>query len=244
MHRYILVASWYCLLCSVGSAQATQPGLPEARSSTQQANSAPQPESSIQSGVTMFLTLQKKSVIFPDLATGRKQLSGWDKCKLAANTSVALATIGGAVLGSAIGQWRNAPRGYGQEAGGYGKRLGADLARSASYNAFGPCLIAAVVHEDPRFFVRNQISFGQSLGYAAVRLVMTRSDAGKQVVNYSGLVGTLAAEALASTYYPAGSRGVSSIFIRYSFDMASRYGGHLLRQYLPRIDRRLQVSPQ
>ena len=243
MYRLFLVASLCCLISTAGRAQGSQSGLPNAPSPTRQENSPPGSESSIHSGVTMFLTLQKKSAIFPDLATGKKQLSGWDKCKLAANTSVALPTIGGALLGSAIGQVRNAPRGYGQESGGYGKRLGADLARSASYNAFGPCLIAAVTHEDPRFFVRNQISFRQSLGYAAVRLVMTRNDAGEHVVNYSGLVGTLAAEALASAYYPAGSRGVPSILIRYSVDMATRYGGHLLRQYLPTIDRRLQVSP-
>jgi hypothetical protein len=192
----------------------------------------------------MVLTLQKKSSIFPDLATGQKQLSGWDKCKLAANASVAPSTIGAALLGSVIGQIRNAPTGYGQEAGGYGKRFGADLARSASYNVFGPCLIASVTHEDPRFFVRNQLRFGQSLKYAAIRLMMTRNDAGTQVINYSGLVGSLAGETLANTYYPAGSRGVGSTLIRFSTDMATRYLGNLLRQYLPRIDRRLQLSPQ
>lgn len=244
MHRLFLVASLSCSILATGTAQERQSGdMPDAPSSSQQAHDAPASQNTIQSSAAMVRMLEKKSRVFPDLATGQKQLSGWDKCKLAANSSVAPTTIGAALLGSAIGQVRDAPGGYGQESGGYGKRFGADLARSASYNAFGPCLIASATHEDPRFFVRNQIGIRKSLIYAAVRLVMTRSDAGEQVVNYSGLVGTLAAEALANTYYPAGSRGVGSVFIRYSTDMATRYGGHLLRQYLPLIDRKLQLSP-
>ena len=243
MHGLFLVAFLSCLTCATGIAQQKQTAaMPDAPSPEHQA--APEPQNAIQSGVAMVLTLQKKSVVFPDLATGQKHLSGWDKCKLAANTSVALSTIGAALLGSAIGQARDAPAGYGQELGSYGKRFGADWARSASYNVFGPCLIATVTREDPRFFVRNQIGFRESLKYAAVRLVMTRNDAGEQVVNYSGLVGTLAAEALANTYYPAGSRGVGSTLIRYSTDMATRYCGHLLRQYFPLVDRKLQLSPQ
>jgi hypothetical protein len=241
MFRLFLVASLCCFICTAGRAQDKRSGVPDAPSPSQQ---APGSQNAIQSGVAMVLTLQKKSLIFPDLATSQKRLSGWDKCKLAVNTSVSPSTVGAAFLGSAIGQARNAPAGYGQESGGYGKRLGADLARSASYNAFGPCLIATVAHEDPRFFVRNQLGFGQSLRYAAIRLVMTRNDAGEPVINYSGLVGSLAAETLANTYYPAGSRGVGRTFIRFSIDMATRYCGNLLRQYLPRIDRRLQVSPQ
>ena len=126
----------------------------------------------VRSGVAMFLTLQKKSAVFPDLATARGPLSNWDKCKLAANNSVALSTIGGALLGSAFGQARTSPGGYGQELGGYGKRLGADMARSASYQVFGTCLLASTTHKDPRFYVKKQLDFRGSLKYAALRLVV------------------------------------------------------------------------
>jgi hypothetical protein len=243
MHRLFLVALLYPLISVTAIAQQGQPSVPEAPTPNQQPRTAPDQQNPIQSSVAMVLTLQKKSVVFPDLATSKKQLSGWDKCKLAANTSVALSTIGAALLGSAVGQARNAPSGYGQGFEGYGKRFGAGMARSASYNAFGPCLIASATHEDPRFFVKR-LGFRDSLKYAAVRLVFTRNDEGEQVINYSGLVGTLAAEALANTYYPSGSRGVGSTLIRYSTDMGTRYAGHLLRQYFPLIDRRLKLSPQ
>jgi hypothetical protein len=232
MHRPFLVACVCCLICRAGPAQQREfSAIPDAPSATQQSETGPEATNAVQSGVAMFLTLQKKSAVFPDLATARGPLSNWDKCKLAANNSVALSTIGGALLGSAFGQARTSPGGYGQELGGYGKRLGADMARAASYQVFGTCLLASTTHEDPRFYVKKQLDFRGSLKYAPA-------------VNYSGFLGPLAGEALANTYYPPGSRGVGSTLIRYSADVGWRFGGYLLRQYWPLINRKLQLAPE
>jgi hypothetical protein len=245
MYRPLMIAFMCCLICGAGLAQQRQSGAtPDAPSAAQQAGTGPEVTNSLQGGVAMFQTLQKKSVVFPDLATSRGPLSDWDKCKLAANNSVAISTIGGALLGSAFGEVRDSPGGYGQELGGYGKRLGADMARAASYQVFGTCLLASTTHEDPRFYVKKQLDFRGSLKYAAVRLVITRNDSGAPAVNYSGLLGPLAGEALANTYYPPGSRGVGSTLIRYSADVGWRFGGYLLRQYWPLINRKLQLAPE
>jgi hypothetical protein len=245
MYRLILPILLAFSICHSGLAEVNESGdMPDAPSPRQQSETAPPAQNTIQSGVAIALTLQKKSVIFPDLATSQRRLSGWDKCKLAANTAAAPSTVGAALLGAMIGQARGVPYGYGGGFGGYGKRFGADLARSTSYNAFGPCIIAASMHEDPRFFVLDQLSFGQTLKYAAVRLVMTRNDDGERVVNYSGLGGSLAAEVLADAYYPKGSRDVQHTAVRYGTDMATRYAGHMLRQYMPKLDKKLKLSPQ
>jgi len=200
----------------------------------------PQATNPLQSSMSF---LQRKSVFFPDLATNTGPLDKWQKFKLAANNSVSLATIGAALVGSAFGQAINNPAGYHQGGEGYAKRFGADMARSASANLFGTFLIASVLHEDPRFYVRKHLSFRESLKYAAVRVAVTRSDRGERAVNFSGLLGPLAGEGLANTYYPEGSRGVSSTFIRYGSDLGWKFGGHLLRQYWPSINRRLRLVP-
>jgi hypothetical protein len=245
MHRLLLVALFCYLICTAGEAQQRLFGTGQS-STLQEPQPQTQPEATnpLQSSVAMFLTLQKKSVVFPDLATAQGSFNSWNKCKLAANNSVALSTIGGALLGSAFGQVRNSPAGYGQELGGYGKRFGADMARAASHQLFGTCLIASSTHEDPRFYVKRQLNFRESMRYAAERLVITRNDWGEPAVNYSGLLGPLAGEALADTYYPRGSRGVGSTLIRYAADLGWRFGGQLLRQYWPVINRRLQVAPE
>jgi len=181
--------------------------------------------------------------MFPDLATDAGTLSSWQKFKLAANNSVALSTIGSALIASAFDQAINSPAGYHQGGEAYGKRFGADMARAASDNVFGTFLISSLLHEDPRFYVRKHLSFKQSVKYAAVRVAITRSDQGDRVTNFAGLLGPLAAEGLADTYYPQGSRGVGSVFTRYASDLGWKFGGHLLRQYWPNINRKLRLAP-
>ena len=126
---------------------------------------------------------------------------------------------------------------------GYAKRFGANMARAASDNIFGTFLIASVIHQDPRFYVKKGLSFRQSVIYAAVRVVKTRSDNGQSVSNFSGLVGPLAGEGLANTYYPEGSRGVGDTFIRYSADLGWRFAANLLKQYWPDINKKLRLAP-
>ena len=79
--------------------------------------------------------------------------------------------------------------------------------------------------------------------YAAVRVAVTRSDSGMQRVNFAGLLGPLAGEALANTYYPEGNRGVGYTTIRYTSDLGWTFGGNLLHQYWPKINKKLRLLP-
>jgi hypothetical protein len=197
----------------------------------------------VKGGVQLVQLLERKSLVFPDLATNEEPFGTGEKFKLAVNNSWSLATIGSASVSAAYGQAIDSPEGYGQGAEGYGKRFGAGMARSASENLFGTFAIASIMHEDPRFYVRKNLSFGQTVKYSAVRLVFTRSDSGKRVVNSNGLLGPLAGEFLANTYYPEGNRDVSSALIRYAADLGWRFGGNMLRQYWPSINKKLRLVP-
>ena len=235
--RFILTPAICCLLPMASAAQQSAPAkLPDAPSATPQAQPA-------QDEGGLFAVLSQSSWVFPTLATGAGPLSPAKKFELACRNSVSLATIGGAVVGAAYNQATNYPKGYGQGAEGYGKRVGAAMARSASYNLIGNFAIASVMHEDPRFYVKRHLSFMESVKYSAVRVFATRSDDGKPVANYAGLVGPLAAEALATTYYPNGNNGVGDVFSRYGTDIGWQFGGNLLRQYWPTINRKLHLMP-
>jgi hypothetical protein len=244
IRRLALTAMICCLMCAGGAAQQSQStGLPDTPSASTQSQTAQQQSNPALSEAGFFEVLQKKSRVFPDLATERGPLDSWDKFKLAVNDSVSLSTIGAVAIGAGFGQAIDSPSGYGQGGEGYGKRLGANMARAASANIFGTFLIASVTHEDPRFYVKKHLSFKESIKYAAERLVITRSDSGERVVSYADLLGPLAGEALANTYYPEGNRGVGDTFIRYASDMGWKFGGNLLRQYWPTISRRMRKSP-
>jgi hypothetical protein len=245
MHRFVLMAVVCCLVGLRSHAQQGQaPTLPDAPSTGGQSQTPPQGNNPLQNSIALVQLLQQKSTVFPDLATNAEPFGSWQKFKLAANNSVSLSTIGEALLASAFSQAINSTPGYGQGSEGYAKRFGADMARSASDNLFGTFLIASALHEDPRFYVKKRLSPKQSVKYAALRLVFTRSDSGDQVINFDGLLGPLASEALANAYYPASNRGVGSTFIRYASDQGWKFSGNLLRQYWPRINRKLRILPE
>jgi hypothetical protein len=244
LHCLILAAPFF-FVCNCAIAQQTQPEpAPDAASQSQPSQTTPPPANPIQSSVVLFKLLQQKSLVFPDLATNQRRLSSWEKFKLAANNSVALSTVGAAMIGSAYGQATNSPSGYHQGWEGYGKRFGADMARAASDNLFGTFLLASALHQDPRFFVKKNLSFGQSVKYAAVRLVFTSTDAGQKQFNYSGLIGPAMGEALANAYYPEQNRTAGSSLTRYASDLGWKFGGNLLRQYWPTINRKLRLAPE
>ena len=242
-HPAFLIA--ICLLFHAGSyAQVAEPGaLPDAPSAGAQSQTTPQPTNPVQGGIAIVQLLERKSLAFPDLATSKQPFGSRDKFMLAVNNSVSLATVGTSLVGAAYGQAIDSPEGYGQGAEGYGKRFGSEMARDASANLFGTFLIASVLHEDPRFYVRKNLTFKQSVEYSALRIVFTRSDSGERTVNYAGLLGPLAGEALANTYFPEEDRGVGSTLTRYATDLGWRFGGNLLRQYWPKINRKLKIVP-
>ena len=234
--------TWW--LCPLGTTQQNpSDSLPDSSSSSTQSPHTTKGNNPIQGGVALVQVLERKSLVFPDLATTKETLRPWDKFKLAANNSVAVSTVGAALVSAAYGQAVDSPEGYGQGGEGYAKRFGANMARAASDNIFGTFLIASVIHQDPRFYIKKGLSFRQSVKYAAVRVVKTRSDNGQSVTNFAGLMGPLAGEALANTYYPAGSRGVGDTFVRYSADLGWKFAGNLLKQYWPDINKKLRLAP-
>jgi hypothetical protein len=247
--RVSAALSFFLLLNGAIAQKSETDALPDAPTQTGQSSqtqqpTTPLPANPIQGSVQVVRLLQQKSLVFPDLATNQGPLTSWEKFKLAANNSVALSTIAAAAVGAAYGQAVNHPSGYHQGAEGYGKRLGANMARAASDNMFGTFLLASALHQDPRFYVRKNLSFKQSVEYSAKRIIFTQSDSGEKQINYSGLIGPLMGEGLANAYYPDENRTVGGTFTRYASDLGWRFAGNMLRQYWPSINKKLRLAPE
>ncbi len=247
--RVAAALSFFLLFHGSMAQKSGTESLPDAPSPTKQSSQTQQPTTQpsanpIQGSVQIFKLLQQRSLVFPDLATTQGPLTSWDKFKLSVNNSVAFSTVGGVLIGAAFSQAIDRPSGYHQGAEGYGKRVGADMARATSGNIFGTFVLASAFHQDPRFYVKKNLSFKQSVEYSAVRVFITRSDSGERVVNYSGLVGPLMGEGLANAYYPDENRTVGGTFTRYASDLGWKFGGNLLRQYWPSINKKLSLAPE
>jgi len=245
VRRVLSIGLTLFLLCVFGAAQQQDHSgpMPDAPSVTK-AQATPQGNNPMQSSAQFVSLLQRESLVFPNLATSTAPLSPEQKFKLFVNNSVSLSAFVASNLSAGVNQVHDRPEAYGEGVGGYGQRLGAAMARRASSQLFGTFLLASALHEDPRFFVRNDLDFGGSIKYAIRRVFVTRSDSGDGVVNWSGLLGIMGAEGLANAYYPDNFQTAGNTFSRIGYDLLGNAGGNLLRQYWPRINRRLKLTPQ
>jgi hypothetical protein len=103
-------------------------------------------------------------------------------------------------------------------------------------------LLPALLHEDPRYFVKLNGGFRARAGYALRRALVIRTDAGKETFNWPGTLGPLAAEGLANTYLPDSERTVGKTFERYGIRIGFSAANNLLKEYWPTIFKRLRIA--
>jgi hypothetical protein len=191
---------------------------------------------------TTYAILSRRSFFFPDLAYTTKPLSSGQKFLLAADVTIAPSAVIATAASAAISQAKDSWPGYGQGWEAYGKRYGATMALDASTNLFGVFLLPSVLHHDPRYFPLAHASFGQHIGHALKRMLVTPTDAGGQAPNISGLLGPLGAEGLSNTYLPDAERTTGKTFQRYGIQMAIIAGSNVAREFWPAIFKTLRIG--
>jgi len=101
-----------------------------------------------------------------------------------------------------------------QGASGYAKRYAADYGTSLTGDILGNAVLPIVFHQDPRYYYKGTGSVLSRVGYALANAVVCKGDSGHWEVNYSGILGGLAASGIANAYYPAPNRtGAGAIFL-------------------------------
>src|SRR5882762_8698972 len=189
-----------------------------------------------------IVTLSRRSIVFPEIATDPNPLGAKKKFKLFVDQSVAPFHFVTAAAGSGIDQARDALPGYGQGMSGYGKRFGSSLATSTSNSFFGTFLLSSMLRRDPRYFVTMRGGFKHRVAYALSRIVVTRTDDGRLGANWPGMISPLMAEGLANSYLPDAERTVGKTFQRYGLRIGLNTASNLLREYWPSIFRSLGIS--
>jgi hypothetical protein len=221
------------LTCAKAAFAQQDASSPQTQAQTQAQTSKPPSPAERLPPVALYNFLQKKSVVFPDIALSAVPLSPGQKFQLFVDNSFSVHTITWATLGSAVGQANNSPTGFGQGWDAYAKRFGSSMGRQASSQFFGTFVLASVLHHDPRFFPEVNPGFFHAVKYSVQRVFVLRNDQGHDVANISGLGGSLMAEGLANVYWPDRNRTVGDTFFRFGLDIATRAGGNMLREYWP-----------
>jgi hypothetical protein len=228
---------------TIAQSQPDRSNLPDAPAPKQdQTNPAQKPDKDKNTWQTPMGLITRKSYFYPELATSPGSLSSLQKFELFLDKSISPPQILSSAAGAGISEARGTLAGYGQGGEGFGKRFGSSMASGASSHFFGTFLLPAILHDDPRYFVKLHDGFKARAAYALRRSVVIRTDSGKEAFNLPGILGPLLAEGLANTYLPDSERTAGKTFERYGIRLGFSAANNILKEYWPTIFKRLRIG--
>jgi hypothetical protein len=113
------------------------------------------------------------------------------------------------------------------------------LADETSAGFFGTFLFPSVLHQDPRYHRLGVGSLQKRLGHALIRPVLTHKDSGGRAFNWSGVLGSIAANSLSNAYYPEGDRGVGATFSRVAMSIPFGMIDELVNEFGPDLEKKI-----
>jgi hypothetical protein len=162
------------------------------------------------------------------------------KFALAAKETIDPFTFGSALAGAALSQAGNDDPKYGEGSGPYAQRFGAAVADITTQNFFAGGVMASLLHEDPRYFRKGpEFRFWNRLGYSISRVVITRTDAGTNRFNYSGMLGMSMGIALSNAYYPDRSVSGEEVGYRFGTSLVAAALANILPEFWPDIRQKI-----
>jgi len=165
-------------------------------------------------------------------------LSGKQKIQLAFTSATDPFQFALAGVVGLVNQAQGDPYEYGGGLGGYGKRFGAAYADSFDGALIGNGILPALLHQDPRYFRRGYGSAKSRIFYAVSTSFICRHDGNnRREVNYSNLLGNLAAGGISNLYIPERERGVGSTFEGAALVTVEGGAGAILQEFWPDISR-------
>ena len=124
--------------------------------------------------------------------------------------------------------------GYGPGIAGFGKRYGAAYGDALTSRVVGSAILPSLLHQDPRYFYQGSGGARSRTWHALASAVVTRSDHGRLQPNYSHILGSLVAGAVANAYHPESSRGLGLTFETLGITTAGNAAGNLFREFVLR----------
>jgi hypothetical protein len=131
---------------------------------------------------------------------GAVPLTPRQKFELAWKTSFDPVTFAATGVAAGIEQANDDFSGFGQGAKGYAKRYAAAYADGFIGGMIGGALLPSLLKQDPRYFYKGTGSTRSRVLYALANAVVCKGDNGHWQPNYSGIVGGLAAGAIANLF--------------------------------------------
>jgi hypothetical protein len=127
---------------------------------------------------------------------------------------------------------------FGQGASGYGIYYAHTFADGTIENYMVQAFVPAITKEDSRYYTLGHGSIFKRSGYALSRILITRTDSGKQSFNISEIAGAGAAAAISNVYYPPGNTWVKT-YQRWGSQVLQDAIDFEFKEFWPDVNRRL-----
>jgi hypothetical protein len=184
-----------------------------------------------------FLTVENGANI-PPLSTGQK-------FKVVARSAFDPIQIPWYAALAGISQAQNSEPGYGQGAEGYFKRFGSAAADGIIENFMVQAIFPSILSQDPRFFQESEGGFWHRTGYAVSRIVVTRNDSGREMFNFSEVLGSGAGAAISTySYHPTADKTASNTLKVWGTQMGYDTMTLVIKEFWPDIRRKLTKKKQ
>jgi hypothetical protein len=120
---------------------------------------------------------------------------------------------------------------YGSGAGPFAQRFGYNAANLASTFFFTDALLPTMLKQDPRYFRKGSGSIASRVWWAFRSELVAFSDQGKQMPNYSNLIGFGMSTALSDAYSPDSSVTFPNTMERYGVKIGVSFGLNVMREF-------------
>lgn len=181
--------------------------------------------------LTNYRTANMEDASVPMTAKGKMSIAAKDSFDYP-SFIVAFATSG-------IGQLNNTNHSFGQGFKGYAHRYGTGVADQVIGNMLTEGVMPSLLHEDPRYFRMATGTVSHRLGYALTRVLVTRTDAGGQRLNFSELIGNGIGAGIGNAYYPDG-RHLDDNVQRWGTQIATDALSNVIKEFWPDVKRKFR----
>ncbi|MGA7157023.1 MAG: hypothetical protein WBY53_09265 [Acidobacteriaceae bacterium] len=121
----------------------------------------------------------------------------------------------------------------------YGRYLWHAAVDQTSENFFVEAIVPSITREDNRYYTLGHGGFLKRTGYALTRVVITRSDSGKEVFNASEVLGSGASAGLSNLYYPTRERSLGNTGSQWGLDVGIDALSFVVKEFWPDINHAL-----
>ena len=133
----------------------------------------------------------------------------------------------------------NATPEFGHGAVGYGRYFWHAAVDQTSENYMVEFVMPVLTREDTRFYTLSSGSFLKRTGYALSRVIITRTDAGRETFDLSEVVGAGASSGISTLYYPSRERTLSNVGTEWALDVGIDGASFVVKEFWPDINRHL-----